>query len=285
VKKTILISMLAVAMAACGSKQENVAASESKGAAPAGQATASDVQLPPGHPALGAGQPSAPAASGAAAPAAPAGNLISGKIAETMNAAGYTYVRVATGNGDLWAAVPQTQLKVGAPVNISAQMSMEKFESKTLNRTFDKIVFGTLNGPGSAPATPAATSPQSSMASAMGAQANAAGTAAQHITGGAANVGDVKVDKAPGGKSVAEAYAAKNDLKDKPVVIRGKVVKSLSGIMGKNWIHLRDGSGSKEKGDNDITVTSDDSAAVGDVVTVSGLLHLDKDFGRDTATR
>jgi len=49
--------------------------------------------------------------------------------------------------------------------------------------------------------------------------------------------------------------------------------------MGRNWIHLRDGTGSAEKSDNDLTVTTDDQAAVGDVVSVKGTVRLDKDFG------
>jgi hypothetical protein len=49
--------------------------------------------------------------------------------------------------------------------------------------------------------------------------------------------------------------------------------------MGKNFIHLRDGSGSPAKQDNDVTVTTSDSAAVGDVVTVKGTIVVNKDFG------
>jgi hypothetical protein len=49
--------------------------------------------------------------------------------------------------------------------------------------------------------------------------------------------------------------------------------------MGKNWMHLRDGSGTRAKGDDDITVTTSDSVKVGDVVTVKGTLNVDKDFG------
>jgi len=78
---------------------------------------------------------------------------------------------------------------------------------------------------------------------------------------------------------VAEVWAQKDKLKDAPVAVRGKVVKFLPGIMGKNWLHLRDGSGSREKGDDDITVTTSETAAVGDVVLVSGVVRIDKDFG------
>jgi hypothetical protein len=107
--------------------------------------------------------------------------------------------------------------------------------------------------------------------------------AAQHAAAaaGPADVGDVKVPKATGAnaKTVSEIYGQKAELKEKKVSVRGKVVKANSGIMGKNWYHLRDGSGSQGKGDNDITVTSDGQAAVGDVVVVVGVVRLDKDFG------
>ncbi|MGZ4778923.1 MAG: nucleotide-binding protein, partial [Thermoanaerobaculia bacterium] len=83
----------------------------------------------------------------------------------------------------------------------------------------------------------------------------------------------------PDAKTIAEIWAGKDTLKDKNVVVRGKVVKSLSGIMGKNWIHLRDGSGTRAKGTDDITVTTNGNASVGDVVVVSGTLRADKDFG------
>jgi hypothetical protein len=107
--------------------------------------------------------------------------------------------------------------------------------------------------------------------------------AAQHAAAaaGPADVGDVKVAKASGAnaKTIAEIYGQKAQLKEKKVTFRGKVVKANSGIMGKNWFHLRDGSGAQAKGDNDITITSDASAAVGDVVVVTGVVRLDKDFG------
>jgi hypothetical protein len=47
--------------------------------------------------------------------------------------------------------------------------------------------------------------------------------------------------------------------------------------MGKNWVHLRDGTGSE--GSNDILVTTQNQAKAGDVVTVKGVVRNDKDFG------
>ncbi len=92
----------------------------------------------------------------------------------------------------------------------------------------------------------------------------------------------IKVSKAEGtgAKTVAEIWASRATIREgEPVVVRGKVVKFLSGIMGKNWVHLRDGSGSHDKGDNDITITTNNTVAVGNVVVVNGVLHLNKDFG------
>jgi hypothetical protein len=56
-------------------------------------------------------------------------------------------------------------------------------------------------------------------------------------------------------------------------------VKYNSGIMGRNWLHIQDGSGDPAKSTHDITVTSEASTKVGDLVTVRGVLATDKDFG------
>jgi hypothetical protein len=106
--------------------------------------------------------------------------------------------------------------------------------------------------------------------------------AAQHAAaaqGPSAAVGDVKVPRAEGGKTVAEIVAQRKALADKEVTIRGKIVKFLPGIMGRNWAHIRDGSGSAENKDNDLTVTTNDTAAIGDVVVVKGTVKIDQDFG------
>jgi hypothetical protein len=86
------------------------------------------------------------------------------------------------------------------------------------------------------------------------------------------------IAKADGGKTVAEVFAEKDQLAGQPVIVRGKVVKSNPDIMGKNWLHVRDGSGAE--GTNDITVTTAGAVpSVGDTVVVKGALALNKDFG------
>ena len=86
------------------------------------------------------------------------------------------------------------------------------------------------------------------------------------------------IAKADGGKTIAELYAEKDLLAGQKVTVRGKVVKTNAGIMDKNWLHVRDGSG--VEGTNDLTVTTaGELPKVGDTVLVTGALAVNKDFG------
>ena len=205
-------------------------------------------------PASPAGMPSAPKQEG---------TPHAGKVIQTMNSGGYTYVLLRKkGNEQVWLAMPQTQVQQGKEMTFGQGMEMVNFESKTLKRTFDKIIFS--EGPiGS---TGAAKSAEKSPGS-MGAVAKSAGK--------------IKVAKAagPNGHAVADVYRLKNKLDRKKIVVRGQVVKVSAGIMDRNWIHLQDGSGSAAKKNNDLVVTSQALPLVGDVVTATGTLYKDKDFG------
>jgi hypothetical protein len=112
-------------------------------------------------------------------------------------------------------------------------------------------------------------------ASASGDAAGSGGAKAQ------AAAEQIHVEKAKGADaySVSETYEKAGKLDKKAVVVRGKVVKVSKGIMGKNWVHLRDGSGDSGKGTNNLVVTTQDDPKVGDVVTAKGTLYKDKDFG------
>jgi len=86
------------------------------------------------------------------------------------------------------------------------------------------------------------------------------------------------IAKPEGGMTVEEIHAQREQLAGSPVTVRGKVVKTNAGIMGKNWLHLRDGTGAE--GSNDLTVTTDaEPPAVGATVLVTGQAAVDKDFG------
>jgi hypothetical protein len=96
-----------------------------------------------------------------------------------------------------------------------------------------------------------------------------------------ANIGDVHVAKAtgPDARTVQEVITQRTQLKDKQVVVHGKVVKFLPGIMNKNWVHLQDGTGSQADGSNDLVATTQGQVQRGDVVTVRGTVRVDQDFG------
>jgi hypothetical protein len=82
-----------------------------------------------------------------------------------------------------------------------------------------------------------------------------------------------------GGSSIADVWAKRVALAGKTVTLNGTVVKFNGGILGRNWLHVQDGSGKAADGTHDITVTTDAAAKVGDVITVTGKVAVDKDFG------
>lgn len=209
---------------------------------------------------------------------ASAGDL-TGTVVETMNSGGYTYLLIKTPAGEKkWAAVTQTKVKKGDKATVVNSMDMKNFTSDTLKRTFDVIAFGSL-GDGAAPAAAAAPAADPHAGAMKGGKS--AMPAGMSHGGRAADTGPIKVAKAagPDGRTVAEVYAQKNELKGKEVVVSGKVVKYNAGILDRNWAHLRDGSGNAKDGSDDITVLLKNEAALGQVITARGKVVLNKDLG------
>ena len=198
------------------------------------------------------------------APASPAATVITGNVLEVKDVESYTYLRLKTKDGETWAAVAKTPVKKGAKVTIENVMVMNNFESRSLKQTFTTIAFGSLAGTGS-------SAPKTSAAMSMAHPGNAK----------TVDTAEIRVPKAVGANAwtVAEINAKAVELKDKPVLVRGKIVKYNPGIMGKNWLHVRDGSGAEADASNDLLVTSADTAKLGDTVLISGTVRNDKDFG------
>ncbi len=80
-------------------------------------------------------------------------------------------------------------------------------------------------------------------------------------------------------KKVAAAYKEKAALAGKKITVEGKVVKVNNGIMGRNFVHVQDGTGDAKESTNNLVVTSKQTAAVGDKVSITGVVVLDRDFG------
>lgn len=219
-----------------------------------------------------AAKPAAPGAS--ATPASPSAGALVGTIVERLDAPNYTYLRLKGATEDTWAAVPTTQVAVGTRVSITNPMPMQNFESKTLGRTFQLVMFG-----GSAEVLG-----EDGVAGLGGTALPAnphAGELPPRPAAPAVDLSNIKVAKAtgPDGRTVAEIYAQRAQLKDKTATVRGKVVKVTGGVLGHNWLHLRDGSGTDAAQDNDLIVTTTATAQVNDEVTAQGVVHTDKDLG------
>jgi len=187
-----------------------------------------------------------------------------------MNASGYTYIYLEQANGkSVWVAVTQVAVKVGDQMSFKPGMEMGPFESKSLNRTFDSIIFseGVLSGGSSEPVLDPGKN--------QGVSPGSEGATKD-------KKGKISVTKSsdPAGITVADAFSKRTKLNKKKVVIHGQVVKVSTGIMSRNWIHIQDGTGSEKKKTHNLVVTSkSDIADVGDVVTVTGTLIKDRDFG------
>ena len=184
---------------------------------------------------------------------------IQGEALEVIDVDAYTYVRLKTAEGEKWVAVTRATIRKGEAITVDEASLMPNFESKTLNRKFDRIWFGKLGG-------------------AAGKQARA--DANPHGSSQPVAATE-KVAKATGAdaKTVAEVFGGKSALKDKSVTVRGKVVKVNAGVMGKNWLHLQDGSGKAADKTHDLIVTSLEMANVGEVVSAKGTVRTDVKLG------
>jgi hypothetical protein len=207
---------------------------------------------------LAEGVDSAPASEASEGIPLPDHGKIAGKVTQTMDVAQYTYLEIDTGKSLVWAAGPVTKVKVGDTVEVSNGIQMLKFHSATLDRTFDEIhlvptiqVWSPKNG-------------------GLGGSANGG-----H---GATDLQGPGVERIEGGQTVGEIIAGKTSLAGSEVAVRGKVTKMNTGIMGRNWLHLSDGTAGPE-GEQDLTVNTEDIAAVGSTVVVRGTVATDRDFG------
>ncbi|MCX6929339.1 MAG: hypothetical protein NT154_39880 [Verrucomicrobia bacterium] len=191
---------------------------------------------------------------------------ISGKVVETMDASGYTYVRVDTGTKKVWVASTRFPVKVGDSVATTQGMGMPNYHSKTLNRDFDLVYFTgsvTVNGTKSAAGDKSPELPKNHPPIAS--------------SSGAAKVDLSGIKPVKDGKTVGQIFADKVKLTGQQVKVRGKVVKYNPMVMGKNWVHIKDGTGAE--GSNDLLITTSAATKVGDTVVVTGTVSTNKDFG------
>jgi len=181
------------------------------------------------------------------------------KVDEVIQTSQYTYLKVSDNGTENWIAVNRQEAAVGEVYYYEQALEMKNFKSKELDRTFETIYF--VQGMSKKPIA-AATEP------AMGTKAVQPTLTIKE---------GISVAPAEGGVSIAKLYASRNDFSGKTIKMKGQVVKINEEVMGKNWIHIQDGT---KDGENfDLTITTLDKVAIDEVVTFEGTITLKKDFG------
>lgn len=205
-----------------------------------------------------------------AEPAAPPAQPIAGKIVEFMNSGGYTYLLLLDADGfKEWVAIPELYVENGDEVELQPGVQMGEFKSKALNKKFDKILFS--NGPTDK------YNEKRKIAAHKRTDMSLPASGAKKQEGKI--VEGLKVEKAKGENAytIAEIFDKRDALEDKTISVSGQVVKIVTGVMDRNWVHIKDGSG-----DNSafkLVVTTNESPDTGAVVTFTGVFHNNVDFG------
>jgi len=181
-------------------------------------------------------------------------------VNEVQQTAGYTYLLVQESNQEFWLAVTKTEVKVGEKIYFTEAMEMNDFESKELNKVFDRIFF--VDQISKKP---------------IDVETKKAELVAKQQEGIQKLLDSIKISPVSGGYSIGDLYTNAEKYNKQIVKVRGQVVKVNMDIMDRNWVHLMDGT----KGENrsDLTFTTKDVVKVGDTVTFEGTLAVDREFG------
>ncbi len=182
-------------------------------------------------------------------------------VKEAIQTPTYTYLNVSEGDKNFWIAVNSKEVKVGETYFYVGGLLKENFESKELNKTFDELyLIGNL-----------VSANHGNQLSSNDAKNEDLGTVKESVS----NSVKTNIVRQNGSVKISEIVNNPKKHEGQTVQIDGECTKINIGIMGKNWIHLKDGS----KDDYDLVITSNDIVSVGSVVTIKGDVVLNKDFG------
>jgi len=180
-------------------------------------------------------------------------------VNEVLQAGEYTYLNVSEKRSKAWLAVPSIQVSKGDRISYTGGLEMTDFFSKELKRTFPKVLLlenvNTEKIPGKKEG--------------MILSSNGIGVKTEKI--------DVSLEPGEGCISIAKLLESKSGFSGKTVRVKGKIIKFNPAILGKNWIHVQDGT--QFNGIFDLTITTDALLAIGDTATFEGKVTLKKDFG------
>lgn len=179
--------------------------------------------------------------------------ILSTDILQTTS---YTYVQAREKDSLIWVAVPKMEAVKGKIYYFAGGMEMGPFKSKELDRTFDQLLFLSFLSP-----TPNPNNTE-----------KVTHNADVHV-----EKEIVQIETIEGSITIQELFLNKDKYANKEVTLKGKVTKFSDSIMSRNWIHIQDGT--NHEGEFDLTITSNETVKVDDVVIITGKVSLDKDFG------
>lgn len=191
-----------------------------------------------------------------------------GVVVETQDLGNYTYMKLDVNGKDVWLAAEPLEVSVGDKIEYRGGTHMKNFFSKSLDKTFESIIFITH-------IRNLRTHPEGFKEQDQGENYHDVPPPAKKS---ASIPKKGEITKAENGKDIKEIYFEREQLKDKQVVLRARVMKINSNILGKNWITLRDGTGLSP--DDKIIALTSDNPNIGDIVTVKGVIKNDVDLGR-----
>jgi hypothetical protein len=177
------------------------------------------------------------------------------KVEEVLNTEKYSYLYVTEDGDKFWIAIPKKDVEIGATYYYTGGLLKRNFESKEYNRVFETIYLVSDVFPHSM------SSGASSVHDAL--------ENAEHTHG------SIDVVLVEGSIQLSELFSNRDKYQGKTVQVTGQCVKVNPMIMGRNWVHIQDGS---EDG-LDLTVTTAENVQMDDVVTFEGIIALNKDFG------
>ncbi len=174
-----------------------------------------------------------------------------------LQAEKYTYLQVEEHGEQFWIAVPKRDVEKGKTYYYTGGLKKNNFRSSEFNRVFETLylVSGVTE-----------SEPYAGSSALDEAYAEHSGQ----------NPAEAPVNVAPreGDVKISELFENRTKYDGMVVSVTGKCVKINRMIMGRNWVHIEDGS---MKGD--LTITTTDDVPVGTVATLSGTIGLNKDFG------
>ena len=186
-----------------------------------------------------------------------------GVVAETMDSGGYVYIRLEDG---VWIAANTFAVSKGDNIQYSGAMEMNDFHSKSLDKTFESILFVSEAG---------LVSDDSAVKTPVKLPGNG-NRVAKPVAPQAPAPGEIK--PLAEGKTIADIFVESDQLKEQMVSLNAKVIKINMSIMGRNWITLQDGTGTEPE--NKLVATSQEVVSPGDIMIVKGTVKTDVDLGR-----